>query len=45
MTGDGKAHIIVGASPVAADRRHAYVLFQNSQGETIVVRGGPDARP
>jgi hypothetical protein len=30
---------------VAADRRHTYVLFQNSQGETVVVRGGPDARP
>lgn len=45
MAGDGKAHIIVGASPVAAGRRHAYVLFQNSQGETTVVRGGPDARP
>lgn len=44
MGGDGRAHIIVGASPVAADRRHTYVLFQTSQGETIVVRGGPDAR-
>lgn len=44
MGGDGRAHIIVGASPVAADRRHTYVLFQNSRGETVVVRGGPDAR-
>lgn len=44
MGGDGRAHIIVGASPVAADRRHTYVLFQTSHGETLVVRGGPDAR-
>lgn len=41
---DDQAAIIVGASPVAADRRHTYVLFQRSDGSAIVVRGGPDAR-
>lgn len=41
---DDQARVIVGASPVAADRRHTYVLFQRSDGGQIVVRGGPDAR-
>lgn len=43
MPGD-EAKIIVGTSPVAADRRHAYLLFERSDGSQIVVRGGPDAR-
>lgn len=42
--GRNEAQIIVGASPVAADRRHTYLLFQYSDGRQIVVRGGPDAR-
>lgn len=41
---DGQARIIVGASPVAADRRHTYLLFEHSDGSQTVVRGGPDAR-
>lgn len=40
---DGNASIIVGTSPVAADRRHAYVLFECSDGRQFVVRGGPDS--
>ncbi len=43
MPGD-EAKIIVGTSPVAADRRHAYLIFQRSDGSQMVVRGGPDAR-
>lgn len=39
-----EAKIIVGTSPVAADRRHAYLLFERSDGSQVVVRGGPDAR-
>ncbi len=42
---DGNAKIIVGTSPVAADRRHAYLLFEHSDGRQFVVRGGPDANP
>lgn len=42
--GEGQAKIIVGASEVAGDRRHTYLLFENSAGQQIVVRGGPDAR-
>ncbi len=41
---DDQAAIIVGTSPVAADRRHTYALFLRSDGSAIVVRGGPDAR-
>jgi hypothetical protein len=41
---DDQAKIIVGASPVAADRRHTYLLFERSDGSRVVVRGGPDAR-
>lgn len=41
---DGQAKIIVGTSPVAADRRHAYLLFERSDGSQIVVRGGPGMR-
>ncbi|WP_237561520.1 hypothetical protein [Frateuria defendens] len=39
-----QAKIIVGASPVGIDQRHAYLLFERSDGSQIVVRGGPDAR-
>lgn len=41
---DGQARIIVGASPVAADRRHTYLIFEHSDGTQQVVRGGPDDR-
>ncbi len=41
---DREAQIIVGASPVAAGRRHTYLLFEYSDGRHVVVRGGPDAR-
>ena len=41
---DSEAKIIVGTSPVAAGRRHAYLLFERSDGSRTVVRGGPDAR-
>ena len=41
---DGQAKIIVGASAVAADRRHLYLLFERVDGSQIVVRGGPDTR-
>ncbi|MCS3746913.1 hypothetical protein FHY18_002509 [Xanthomonas arboricola] len=39
-----KAKILVGASEVAGDRRHLYLLFQKSDGSQTVVRGGPDTR-
>ncbi|CAH2706834.1 hypothetical protein NCPPB1935_03470 [Xanthomonas campestris pv. nigromaculans] len=39
-----KATILVGASEVAGDRRHLYLLFQKSDGSQTVVRGGPDTR-
>ncbi|MER3052801.1 XVIPCD domain-containing protein [Xanthomonas hortorum] len=39
-----KATIWVGASEVAGDRRHLYLLFQKSDGSQTVVRGGPDTR-
>lgn len=39
-----KATISVGASEVAGDRRHLYLLFQKSDGSQTVVRGGPDTR-
>ncbi|MEA9555498.1 XVIPCD domain-containing protein [Xanthomonas nasturtii] len=39
-----KATIFVGASEVAGDRRHLYLLFQKSDGSQTVVRGGPDTR-
>lgn len=42
---EGQAQIIVGASEVAGDRRHLYLLFQRSDGSQVVVRGGPDASP
>ncbi|MBK0013378.1 hypothetical protein [Stenotrophomonas sp. S41] len=42
---DGNAKIIVGASPVAAGRRHTYLLFEHSDGSQQVVRGGPDTQP
>ncbi|MFV0680642.1 hypothetical protein [Ottowia sp.] len=41
---DDEAKIIIGTSPVAADRRHAYLLFERSDGSQLVVRAGPDAR-
>lgn len=41
---DGQAKIIVGASVVAGDRRHLYLLFERIDGSQIVVRGGPDTR-
>lgn len=41
---DGQAKIIVGASRVAGDRRHLYLLFERTDGSQIVVRGGPDTR-
>lgn len=41
---EGQARIIVGASEVAGDRRHLYLLFERSDGSQIVVRGGPDSR-
>jgi hypothetical protein len=44
MDQNKQASIIVGASEVAGDRRHLYLLFQKADGEQIVVRGGPDAR-
>ncbi|PPU47604.1 hypothetical protein XarbCFBP7697_18915 [Xanthomonas arboricola] len=39
-----KATILVGASEVAGDCRHLYLLFQKSDGSQTVVRGGPDTR-
>lgn len=39
-----EAQIVVGTSPVAAGRRHTYLLFQYSDGRQVVVRGGPGAR-
>ncbi|EGD07205.1 XVIPCD domain-containing protein [Xanthomonas vesicatoria] len=39
-----KATIWVGASEVAGDRRHLYLLFQKFDGSQTVVRGGPDTR-
>jgi hypothetical protein len=44
MDEEKSARIIVGASEVAGDRRHLYLLFERSDGSRIVVRGGPDAR-
>jgi hypothetical protein len=41
---DGQAKIIVGASEVAGDRRHTYLLFERADGSRTVVRGGPDGR-
>lgn len=38
-----QASVSVGASPVAADRRHTYLIFETSDGRQTVVRGGPDA--
>lgn len=40
---DDQAKIIVGASPVAANHRHTYLIFETSDGRQTVVRGGPDA--
>lgn len=45
MDEEKNARIIVGASEVAGDRRHLYLLFERSNGIRIVVRGGPDTRP
>src|SRR5688500_20113751 len=44
MDEEKNARIIVGASEVAGDRRHLYLLFERSDGSRIVVRGGPDSR-
>lgn len=44
MAEEPQAKIIVGASPVARDQRHTYLLFEKSDGTQVVVRGGPDAR-
>lgn len=41
---DGEAKIIVGASPVAAGRRHTYLIFEHADGRQEVLRGGPDRR-
>ncbi|MFK3648663.1 XVIPCD domain-containing protein [Lysobacter enzymogenes] len=44
MAEEPQARIIVGASPVAGGQRHTYLLFEQSDGTQVVVRGGPDAR-
>ena len=40
---DGEASISIGASPVMADRRHTYLLFEHADGRQEVLRGGPTA--
>jgi len=40
--GNGTAGIYVGASPAKAGRSHLYLLFEDSNGDTTVLRGGPE---
>jgi len=42
---EGDAKIWIAASPLAAGQRHTYLIFEASDGNRTVVRGGPSSSP